>query len=264
MILLIAGLVALALYLAFVFTMQRRLMYPRPPVPPFSVAEGVEGLEVLRLGPDENVEAWYLPPLAGSGPTAALIFTHGNGELIDYWAEEFQVVGEWGVAVLLVEYPGYGRSGGSPSQESITRTMLAAYDALVARPEIDPARIVAYGRSLGGGAACALARQRQVAALILESTFTGVRPLARRAGVPGWLVLDPFDNLATVSEFEGPILVIHGDRDRIVPADNGRRLHEAASNSELHLLPCGHNDCPRPWARVERFLEESGLFSVED
>jgi fermentation-respiration switch protein FrsA (DUF1100 family) len=258
-----AGLLAAAvlIWMAAVWSLQRSVRLPRPPVPSVSPASGRGDVEIVSLGTD-GVEAWYLPPdgagtdMGGNGSPAApvLIFTHGNGELIDYWLDPFEHVRGWGVGVLLVEYPGYGRSGGRPSEASISRTMNAAWDHLAGRPDVDAGRIIAWGRSLGGGAACNLAAERSVAALILESSFTGVGPLGRRFGLFGPLVRDRFDNLAAVASYEGPVLVLHGERDAIVPAEHGRALADAARDSELHLLPCGHNDCPTPWATVREFL----------
>src|SRR6202008_4301022 len=129
---------------------------------------------------------------------------------------------------LLLEYPGYGRSTGVTTQQSITAASLAAYDWATQQSGIDPKRIIAYGRSLGGGAACALATQRAVAALILESTFTSVRPFAWRFRAPGFLVRDPFDNLAVVRAFKKPLLVLHGTRDEVIPVEHGRELAAAA------------------------------------
>ena len=259
-------LLAVAGYLALACGSQRAVLFPRHLAVAPPGADRVPGLEKLRIGRSADVEAWYLPPTrraAERGP--ALVFTHGNAELIDHWAGAFQVPRDWGVAVLLVEYPGYGRSGGRPSQRSITDAVVSGYDRLAERPEVDPARIVAYGRSVGGGAACALAEERDVAALILESTFTSVRDMARTLGLPGFLsslvVRDPFDNLDVLRHFAGPSLIIHGARDAIVPVAHGRRLDAAARDSTLHLLGCGHNDCPRPWAAVERFLTEHAILT---
>jgi uncharacterized protein len=165
----------------------------------------------------------------------------------------------WGVGALLVEYPGYGRSTGLPSERSIVEAMLAAYEWALQQPGVDPKRIVAYGRSLGGGAACALAQRKPVAALILESTFTSVRAFASGYRTPGFLVRDPFDNLATVRQFKGPLLIVHGTRDEVIPVQQARDLAAAAPQSELHLLECGHNDCDKPWPLVEAFLRRNGL-----
>jgi len=245
-----AGLVMLA------FVLQRSVLFPARAAGPVSPGDLVPGTEVVDL---DGVEAWFLPPPRDRRPAAALVFTHGNGELIDDWLLDMTVPVDWGLGVMLVEYPGYGRSAGRPSEASITRTMLAAWDHLAARPEVDPERIVAYGRSLGGGAACALAGRRPVAAMVLESSFASVRSMARGFGLPGPLVRDPFDNLSVVRGFDRPVLILHGVRDGVIPVRHAHRLHDAAPASELELLDCGHNDCPRPWPRIRRFLAENGL-----
>ena len=256
--------VAVIAIVSLVWTVQRRILFPARRAGDASAELAAAGGEAVWLeAGGVRSEAWYLPARRGSGPGPLLIFTHGNGELIDDWVGEFELPRSWGMNVLLVEYPGYGRSGGSPSERSIRAAMVAAYDWAGARPEVDLKRIVAYGRSLGGGAACALARQRHLDALVLESTFTSVRSMARRLRVPGFMVLDPFDNLELVREFDGPILLVHGTRDAVVPVEEARALHAAAARSELELLACGHNDCPRPWPRVREFLAGHRLLPGE-
>jgi len=164
---------------------------------------------------------------------------------------------------MLVEYPGYGRSEGKPSLGSITETVIAAYDTLTARADVDARRIFAYGRSLGGGAACALADARPIAALLLQSTFTSTRSLAKRFLVPPLLVMDPFDNLSTVRSYSGPVLVAHGENDDQIPYDHGLQLAAAAQNGTFLSYDCVHDDCPPDWsafwATVGRFLAENGL-----
>jgi fermentation-respiration switch protein FrsA (DUF1100 family) len=243
-----------------VWSAQRRLLFPLRRAGDASARLAAVGGEPVWLeAGGVRSEAWFLPARDRTSPGPLLIYTHGNGELIDDWVDGFETPRGWGMNVLLVEYPGYGRSGGAPSERSIRAAMLAAYDWASARPEVDPKRIVGYGRSLGGGAICALAGQRPLEALVLESTFTSVRALAKRLGVPGFLVLDPFDNLALVRGFDGPILVLHGTRDEVIPVEQGKALHAAAARSELELLGCGHNDCPRPWPRVRAFLAANAL-----
>jgi hypothetical protein len=242
---------------------QRSAIFPAPPAPRFDVFARTPGAERIAVsnGGGES-EAWLLPPSAGSArPAPALIFAHGNGELVDHWAGEFDLPRRRGLAVLLVEYPGYGRSSGSPSRDSIARTMVAAYDALVARAEIDARRIVGYGRSLGGGAVCDLSRARPLAALALESSFTRSRSLAWRFGLPPLLVRDPFDNVAALRAFTGPVLVVHGERDEIIPVAHAHELARTARSARLEILACGHNDCPRPWPALLRFLTEAGVLA---
>jgi len=252
---------ALAAYWGLLFVGQRVLLYPAPPrwgAPP----RPADAEPVWLSASDARIEAWYLPPTGGvglAGPAPLLLFAHGNGELIDYWPGEFDEPREWGLGVLLVEYPGYGRSAGRASEPTIAAGMLAAYDWAAAEPRIDRARIIAYGRSLGGGATCALIGARPLAGLILESAFTSVRAFARGFGAPGFLVRDPFDNLARLQRYQGPLLVIHGENDREIPVRHGKALAAAVPAAELRLLPCGHNDCPRQWSLIKTFLARHRL-----
>jgi fermentation-respiration switch protein FrsA (DUF1100 family) len=249
--------VACFVYFGATSSLQRKVLYPSPPAPP-GEPRLPRGTEVVWLGPDANVEAWFMRPALMEHPFPVVIFAHGNGELIDHWAPVFSQLPASGVGVLLVEFPGYGRSGGTPSQTSIGETILAAYDFVVDRPGVDPEAIVAHGRSLGGGAACILATERPVSALVLESTFTSVRAIAKRLGLPGSLVVDPFDNLEVVESLDIPVLVLHGERDTLIPVSHGETLAEAGETT-LVRLPCGHNDCPFAWPRVEAFMMEQGL-----
>ncbi len=242
-------------YLAAVYFAQRGVIFPAPRAPRAAIPADIETVKLL--GRDGPVEAWCLRPTsAGAGPAPLLLFTHGNAELIDNWVDQFATPRAAGYAVLLVEYPGYGRSAGTPSEASIGAMVLAAYEWAKSAAGVDPKRIIPYGRSIGGGAACILAASRPVAALILESSFTSVRTLGRQFMVPGFLIRDPFDNLVALRSYRGPLLVLHGTGDEIVPVDHGRQLAAAVPGAEFELLPCGHNDCPRPWERILRFLNE--------
>ena len=248
-------LLLLALWLLAAWGLQRQVLFPAPRLEGGAPPPQLAPSEVVSL-PGET-EAWYLP--AGSGPAPVLLFAHGNAELIDDWAPVLAPLRDWGLALMLVEYPGYGRSRGSPSQHSITAAMRAAADWLIARPEIDAKRMVGYGRSLGGGAICALAGERELSAIVLESSFTRVADLARRFGLFGPLIRDPFDNVAQLRQFAGPVLILHGRADTLIPPDHARGLQAAAPQAELQLLDCGHNDCPRPWPQLQDFLRRHGL-----
>lgn len=262
----LAGAVGIyAVYCVLLFFFQRQVIFPRymipaPPAPDYK-ALGVEALWLeASFG---RVEAWYLPPESTGKPCPAVIFAHGNGELIDYWPDELGRFASMGIGLLLVEYPGYGRSAGSPSQSSISEAFTLAYDQLIARPDVDAARIVLFGRSLGGGAVCDLALRRPSAALILMSAFKSVKAFAVRYLAPSFLIRDPFDNVEAVRRYSGPMLVIHGDSDEVVPLGHGQALHAAARNGKMIVYPAGHNDCPPDWAifwrDIENFLRAEGI-----
>lgn len=260
---------SLFIYLAYcglLFLMQRQIMFPRGLIEVPKENPAIAGLEQIWVDTGfGKIETWFLPPSAnrGSEPVPAVIFAHGNGELIDFWPLELNKFNRIGIGVLLVEYPGYGRSEGSPSQASVAETFLAAYDTLVARPDVDPSRIILFGRSLGGGAVCLLAAQRPSAALILMSAFTSARSFATKYLAPQFLVRDPFDNLTAVKAYSGPVLVMHGKFDQVVPYRHGVSLHQAARHGKLITYQSGHNDGPPRWdvfwRDVESFLRSAGI-----
>ena len=256
-------------YCGLLFVLQRQIMFPRGMIPqPAQSAQKLPALEKIWLETESGkVESWLLPPVSGSatGPVPAVIFGHGNGELIDFWPDGLQGFCRLGLAVLLVEYPGYGRSAGSPSQGSITEAFVAAYDALIARKDIDSSRILLFGRSLGGGAVCALSVKRPSTALILMSTFTSARSFAKRYLAPSFLVRDPLDNLSVVEKYNGPILIIHGRHDTVIPFSHGAALSKAARTGKLISYEAGHNDCPPDWnvfwQDIAGFLHENKIIA---
>lgn len=260
--------IAYLAYCALLFLLQRQMMFPRYmiDVPPHSTrASGIETIWIDTGG--HLVESWFMPPQVDSyqKPFPVVIFAHGNGEIIDFWPHELQRFNQLGLGILLVEYPGYGRSRGAPSQESITETFTKAYDIMAARKDVDPSRIILFGRSLGGGAVCALADKRPSAALILMSTFTSARSFASKYLAPPFLVRDPFDNLSVVGSYPGPVLVIHGKFDDVIPYSHGSALHQAAIKGKMITYDSGHNDCPPSWdifwRDVTSFLNEWNLIA---
>lgn len=263
------GLIVYVAYVGLVFILARQIIFPRgqigrPPLQP----QGAQQVEKRWLETSfGKIETWFLPPISGPSdrPAPVVIFAHGNAELIDFSPLELKPFTEVGIGVLLVEYPGYGRSSGRPSQKSITEAFTAAYDMLIARGDVDPQKIILYGRSIGGGVVCALAATRPSVAMILVSTFTSIRSFAVRFLVPGFLVRDPFDNLKVVQNYRHPIMIMHGRYDEIIPYRHGVALAKAARNQKFITYECGHNDCPPNWERfwqdIFRFLQEAGINS---
>ena len=255
-----------------VFTLQRALIFggkrrgpiPATAPPAFQLAERI-ALET----PSGRVDALYLAPrIAPAGDTRApaILFAHGNAELIEHFPEWFEAVRPPEVAVLLVEFPGYGWSEGEPTGRSVRDALTVAHDWLSARPEIDRTRIIGYGRSLGGAAICSLIGPRPLAALILSSTFTSLRPFAWRMLAPPVLLLDAFDNLAAIQRFDGPIMVVHGSIDELIPYEQGQALAAATKRAKLVTYRAGHNDCPPNAAQfagdLKTFLAEHALIAA--
>lgn len=265
--LLIVATVALLLYLVYAlyfYANQRTILFPRHLIPVPTHVPTVPGMERMWLPTSMGeVEAWYLAPLPdhvpddANAPAPLLIVAHGNGDLIDRWVSPVQGLRMQGFGVLLVEYPGYGRSQGVPTFAAIRETFLLAYDTMVRDPRVDPQRIILFGHSVGGGAVSTLAAERASAGMILMSTFTSVRAMAGDLRLPGFAVRDPFDTLAVVRDYPHPILIIHGRQDQTIPYHHGVALHAAAPDAELISLDCGHNGCIGDW---ERFWQELAPF----
>ena len=213
------------------------------------------------------MESWFLPSLIDAdAPAPALVFAHGNGELIDHIVQFVEPARALGFAVLLVEFPGYGRSQGSPSRQSIMEAFEVGYDWLVEQDDVDCDKVVFFGRSMGGAVACELASARPGVALVLLSTFTDLPSMSTGFLLPGFLVRDRFDCAAILREHDGPVLIFHGDRDSMVPFHHGQGLYSVAKNAEFVELSCDHNDCPPEtaafWDTVTRFLESSAGLTV--
>jgi hypothetical protein len=245
------------------YLIQRFVTFPRPPAAAWNPsALAANGGERLWLDADgKRVEAWYLPPRRAATPAPLLIYAHGNGELIDMRAGDFATLRAAGIGVLQVEYPGYGRSEGSPSDHSLIAAHVAAYDWAAADPRIDARRILGYGRSLGGGAIAQLAARRPLAALVLESTFENFEEVVMAYGVPRYLLINQFDTRGVLAKYDGPVFLLHGTLDRTFDARNARALAAVARRATLHLESCGHNDCPARWDLVLGFLATNGVCS---
>jgi fermentation-respiration switch protein FrsA (DUF1100 family) len=255
-------------YCGVLFLMQRHILFPRYLMDIPSKSEDNPFMEKIWIETSfGKTEAWFLPPdpMNKTQPSPAIIFAHGNGEIIDLWPNELKRFNHFGIGVMLLEYPGYGRSEGSPSQKSITEAFKNAYNILIERKDVDPARIILFGRSLGGGAVCTLAAERSSVALILMSTFTSARSFAKKYFAPGFLVRDPFDNLAVLRNYSKPVIVFHGKFDEVIPYSHGMALYKSAPHATMITYESGHNDCPPNWEMfwkdIEVFLHNSGIIT---
>lgn len=245
-------------FLALLFFFQRTLIYPGTQIQVPAKPPTRAGVEVFRVGTGEVSAEAFFAPATGEGPRPVMIYAHGNAGVIDYWVDAIAGFRDRGMGVLLVEYPGYGRSKGRPSERSVREALVAAYDRIAADPRVDPERIIGFGQSLGGGAISQLARVRPLRALILQSTFTSLEIFSDRYFAPRGLLLDRYDTLQVVRHYRRPVLVIHGEGDSLIPWSEGERLAKASADGTFLLLNCGHR-CGYPWrgplwSQVETFL----------
>jgi len=250
-------------YAAMVLSLQRAVLFPLHALPDVTGDRPPAGVELLsrELPGGGAVEAWLIPG-EGAGPRPLVIFAHGNGEVIDLWPPLLKPYTRRGVSVLLVEYRGYGRSAGTPSQTAIVGDYTHFYDEVTRRDDIDAARVVLHGRSLGGGVVAQLAQARPPAAMILEASFTSVADVARTFLVPRLLVRDPFEVRGVIADAKYPVLLMHGRDDTVVPVRHAMDNHAACATSTLRLFDgVGHND-PYPaapyWAAIDTLLARAG------
>ena len=242
--------------LTYIF--QRRLLYPAPQIElPLQLPEQVQKIDF------ENGYGLYMLPADQQSPSPALIFAHGNGEVASQWIDDFTTLVNAGFAVMLVEYPSYAGAPGKPSFDTMRQMAVDAYDFLAGQPQVDAERIIAYGRSLGGGAACLLAESRPLAALVLESTFSTLKQLVGELKYPSAFLKDQYDNVGIVAATSIPIFIYHGTEDDLIGVHHADALHNAARNSELLLHKCDHNSCPRPWQALLAFLSANGVTDIE-
>ena len=212
-----------------------------------------------------RLHGWFIP-----GPRrVTMLWFHGNGGNISHRVDNIAMIHHrLGANVFIFDYRGYGQSPGKPSERGTCEDAQAALSYLRGMPEVAGHRIVLFGRSLGGAVAVDLAASEQVEGVILESTFTSIRSMARRA-YP-FLPLGPFlrtryDSLAKIGRLSSPVLFVHSEDDEIVPYEEGVRLHEAAPEPKrFHSISgAGHNETYTSggeayWQALDDFLDSLG------
>ena len=149
--------------------------------------------------------------------------------------------------MLLFDYRGYGGNPGSPNEAGLAADALAARDYLHRRGDVDAARLVYFGESLGAAVTVGLAEAHPPAALILRSPFASLATVGRwhYPILPvGWLLSDRFDSIGKIASVRSPLLIVAGDRDRVVPFAHSQRLYDAASPPKEFIVVSGadHND----------------------
>jgi uncharacterized protein len=217
---------------------------------------------------DVRLYGWVLGP--DEAPRKIIQFM-GNGECVGVGADTYARTAEaLSAQYLLFDYRGFGQSRGSPSEPGLYADARGAYAFAVGELGWQPGQIILWGRSLGGGPATKLALElvaasRSPAALILEAPFTSVAEIANvhmgYVGRPEWLTYAAYNNLARAPGLELPVFHFHGTEDRIIPFEQGVRLHQALPGPKefFALEGAGHNNLGGRGElldRIDAFLKE--------
>lgn len=241
----------------------RMIFHPEPGADLRPEQFGIAGEDVrIRTEDGVLIQAWYLP---ADGATRTILFLHGNAGNASHRLPNAAELVRLDAHVLLLDYRGYGLSEGSPSESGVYADARAGLAYLIERSGVPESRSVIFGRSLGGAVAIDLARDRELAGVIVESTFSSAADIATMAFGPpfAWLARGRFDSLRKISRIRAPILFFHGDRDEIVDPSLGRRLFDAAPEPKAFetLRGAGHNDTVAVggrayFERIRQFLAE--------
>jgi hypothetical protein len=211
-----------------------------------------------------TVHAWWCPARKSE---RALLYCHGNaGNLSHRGRSIVKLRDRLELSVLIIDYPGYGKSGGSPSEAGCYAAGDAAYAWLTGNKNIAGKNIVLYGGSLGGGIATDLASRHDHRALVLIKTFTSMPDVA--SDLYWWLpapkrmlMTNQFDNLSKIPSIRRPVFIAHGTTDRLIPHSHGEKLYEAANRPKhFHSMPgCDHNDplSEECFVALKEFLREN-------
>lgn len=242
------------------YVAQRSLMYfpDRQRVPPASAGLAQAAEEVLTTADGERVIIWHVPPREGQ---PVVLYFQGNGGGLSLRVPRFAALVNDGIGLIALNYRGYGGSSGSPSEDGLIADARAAYDFAAAH--YDATQIVPWGESLGSGVAVALAAERPVGRLVLEAPFTSAADVA--AGVYPFvpvrlLMKDQFRSDLRIGRVSAPVLVMHGERDNVVPVALGERLFEMIKGPKrfARFRGAGHEglDGYGALAEVRKFLGE--------
>jgi hypothetical protein len=213
------------------------------PTPALSDSHVMMTAYTLNSGAN-TLEARFAAPVE-SPATAAVLICHGIGETVEHWDATQRLLAQNGVASLVFNYSGYGNSTGWITPANCEADALAAFESL--RQLAGPVPISILGYSLGSGVAMAIASRVEPAKLVLCAAYTSLREAAASAGVPRLftrLLPSIWTNVDSLKTCKIPVLVVHGEADRLFPPQMARDLESAcSSNCEVFLVPdLGHND----------------------
>jgi pimeloyl-ACP methyl ester carboxylesterase len=240
---LVLVLVAAGIWAALAWLAHRSAFFPMRYPQGWWQVQGEVGAEDVWITARDGVRlhCWWV---GDKNASVATLFLHGNAGNVTHRGAALRQIAAAGSAVLLVDYRGYGKSEGSPSEAGLYRDAEAGYEWLLATGFAED-RIVIHGESLGTVVAVELASRKHCRGVVLEAPFSSARDVAGKVlpGV-GPLLVWGFHSMGRIKELRAPLLVIHGDADEVIDIELGRRLFQAAREPKQMwvLRGGGHNN----------------------
>ena len=198
----------------------------------------------LKTADGLSLHGWFIPAQNALAKTT-LLYLHGNAGNISGRLSKIKIFHDLGLDVFIIDYRGYGRSEGVATEIGVYLDAMAAYDYLQTRLDLNRNGIIAYGASLGGAVAVDLATKRKINALIIDSSFTNAKDMAKTIFpfVPSFFIKTKLDAVSKIKNLTIPKLFIHSVEDDLVPIALGEKLYQASLKPKVFLKIKGtHND----------------------
>jgi len=208
------------------------------------------GLEYEDLyfesGDKEKINAWFLPASDTTENNKVVLFCHGNAGNISHRMETVEYILGLSASIMLFDYRGFGKSVGAPGEEEVYQDALVCYNWLIDKKNFSPDQIIIFGRSLGGAVAVDLASKVPCGGVIVESSFTSAKDMAK-VMIPMFpinLILKyKLNSIDKISNVKCPVLVTHSTEDDMIPYKMGEELFNAAGKPRKFIILSGnHNE----------------------
>lgn len=253
--------------MAFVYFFQSKLIF-FPQKTPALMEQALKAYEVKVTNQGRDLYGWFVDETVSEN-ARLIVYYGGNAEEVSGSLEEARE--NIDASLLFMNYGGYGKSQGRPSEQRLLADALAVFDRIIVGRGIDPSRVILVGRSLGTGAAVHVAARRQVGGLVLVTPFDSLANVAK--GIypflpVGKLLRHRFDSVALAPEIEAPMLAVIAERDEIIPTTNSLNLINVWGGPVETLVVKGasHNDIsgfPAYWSGIKKFVSEQTRSSSE-